>query len=110
MTKIDFLWLLIDTSQRGRFPACDERHAGKYHLPDGRACPVGLLLIDTYYHPSIEGRGIMDPDVECRILLPEEVSMVQLAEIQSVHDELAFRGWDHPWWVCRVATILTRPR
>lgn len=109
MTKMEYLWLLIQASQNKQLPACDEHGRGLYLTSEGKRCPAGLLIVEGYYNSVIERRAVSDPELDCRMVLPDDVGLDQLILIQACHDELAFRGWDHYYWVSRVATILARP-
>ena len=75
-----------------------------YRRPDGKKCPVGALIQDAYYSPSLEGRGVSSLDVRLALRqsgVPVEVGaekdkpvMVLLSLLQRIHDLRPVEEWE----------------
>ncbi len=92
MTKREFLKLLLDTAEAGKFPAqSPEDRVCVYRSSSGRRCPVGLLIPDENYYPGLEGKTAAHDDVQAVATAPEGMTWDDLNHVQALHDRCS------PW-------------
>lgn len=102
-TKREYYDLLVNTSLEGGFPARRPSGRCKYRTGDGKACAVGLLILDEDYDPKFEDMGSVECDdykdfIEPFVNYPEGTTTEFLSAVQKVHDRLS-HGWDHNLFV-----------
>lgn len=102
MTKQEYFDLLVKTSREGGFPARNVHGSCVYRTEDGKKCAVGLLIPDTRYKVMMEGSAaaLFAVHTELRDIIPKEMSVVDLQQVQNVHDNNPYmEGWDHEKFV-----------
>lgn len=109
-TAQSFYDLLVRTSAEGRFPSTtvltDWVPAGTrvcaYRSDDGRACPVGLLIPDDRYVPTMENVACADLVRRWDLwdCIPDGMEVADLESIQDLHDGYETDAeWDHRHFV-----------
>lgn len=102
MTKLEYYGLLVKTSLSGGFPA-NEEHNGtrgcRYRCVDGKKCAIGLIMPDYFYSPDIEGKLVQRMMTKTTIpeWVPAGVTVEQLIDVQTAHDDASFAAdpWNH---------------
>lgn len=84
--------LLFKTSSEMKF---QKAQICKYRF-DGGACPIGLLIPDNKYSPNIEMKGVENPDVSDKVVMPYGMRLRDLYYIQLIHDQIAMEPGC--WW------------
>lgn len=106
MTREQYRELLIKKSATGKFPAI-EGFSCRYRTPDGRACAVGILILDEKYTTDIEGNSAYASCVREVIEYPEGVTQDELEQVQGIHDRIASDGeWNHEKFAVEVGQLL----
>lgn len=103
MTKQEYYDLLVKSAQDGTFPSVKE---GKcyYRLGD-RKCAVGLLIPDHQYHEGLEFRSAKQLPLDS-LQIPEGMSLVDLSEIQYIHDKISYYlYWDYQTFITELNNL-----
>jgi hypothetical protein len=82
--------------QNRRSKGADGR-ACKYRGLDGTKCAIGCLIDDACYSPSLEGRGVEDPNVVQALRASNALPVADvenlLADLQLLHDFTDVGEW-----------------
>lgn len=94
MTKKEYFELLKKSALNGTFPSIDKRENCKYRLDETahclQRCAAGLLIPDEKYQPNMEFVELLRERFTTDVLdMPDGLMMFDLADIQSLHDEIA---------------------
>ncbi len=97
----DYLKLLIDVNRKGGFPSVDSAGYSRYRGENRRCCPIGLLISDSEYDSSMEGKIVAYYPVS-EALPPwmqeandADAILDSLIELQELHDDMIAEGkWD----------------
>lgn len=97
MTKKEYLDLLVASCHDGTFPSANGINRTCYYRLDEtpgcrQRCGVGLLIPDGTYYPELEGFTPADESLHCVIELPKGMTLVDLCDVQRVHDMYASRS------------------
>jgi hypothetical protein len=63
-----------------------------YRGPNGLKCAIGILIPDSKYHPSLEGRVCRTPEVMAAAELEKE-NLELARNLQHVHDNFEPEEW-----------------
>lgn len=71
----------------------------QYRGEDGAKCVVGWLIPDEYYHPHMEGKGVLrllvdHPELRREVPLFQPWRTDDLVTLQQIHDNAALK-WHH---------------
>jgi hypothetical protein len=102
MTEQEYYDLLVKSATDGTFPSGEIHPIGfncLYRTRDGRKCAAGLLMSDSDYDRSMEGRDfvdLMDEHPELKECIPKGMNSEIVWQIQGCHDRNAKdkKGWD----------------
>ncbi len=99
MKKQEYYDLLVQKARSGEFPAgqWNERNTHfscKYRTPDGKSCPVGLLIPDYAYSSTFEGASADDDTIKDIVELPGGIFYKDLELIQELHDKFNPETWN----------------
>lgn len=88
---------LIAATRPSVYP--DDATRCQYRSEDGTKCVVGWLIPDEYYHPHMEGKGVLrlldkHPELRREVPLFQPWHINDLETLQQIHDNAALE-WHH---------------
>lgn len=111
MTKQEYYNLLVKSARDSTFPGFDvDKHQCRYRFGNHR-CAVGIIIPDEDYDPLYDNRPggslcIHELPSELKLrILPEEMTLEQLSEVQTKHDAFACTGWDSCSFIKGINTL-----